>query len=148
MNRASADTKFKAIVARWEVRKRQAQKQLVRAVQAEAAANAQLSQLQQLQIDYARRRDAAAKPSATDLANLARLSVQLGQALHKVANQKDQAHALVDAARSALLAWERKLLGLERVRQAAQRQSTADRRRKERRSAIQVSKIKVWHQDI
>lgn len=148
MNPDSADSKFKAIVARWEVRKRQMQKQLARAMQAEAAAGTQLSQLQQLKIDYARRRDAAAKPSAADLANLARLNVQLGQALRKVETQRDQARALVEAARLALLAWERKLLGLERVRQAAQRQGLADLRRKERRSASQAHSTKAWHQDI
>ncbi len=148
MNPESADTKFKAIVARWEVRKRQVQKQLARAKQAEAAAASQLAQLQQLAIDYARRRDAAAKPSATDLANLARLNVQLGQALRKVETQRVQARSLVEAARSALMAWERKLLGLERVRQAAQRQGLADLRRKGRRSASQAHSPKVWHQDI
>ncbi|MGI9324490.1 MAG: hypothetical protein ACR2PZ_04670 [Pseudomonadales bacterium] len=147
MSLANADNKLKAVAARWEVRKRQAQQQFARAVKAEAAASAQLSQLQQLELDYARRRDAAAMPSATDLANLARLGVQLDQGLQKVTTQRDQAHALVDAARSALLAWERKLLGLERVRQAAQSQSTAELRRRERRSATQTN-TKARYEDI
>ncbi len=128
--------------------KREAKRRLDRAVRAEAELARQLAQLQHVQSDYLRRRQAGVYTNATAYAGLVKVSAQLDRSINALQAQNSQAQELVRAAESDLLEWEKRLLGLKRVARAAQERQRQAFARQERKASNALGLRRAVNEDI